>query len=328
MELTQEFRVGISVPDAWKVLTNVERIAPMLPGAQLQEVEGDEYRGVVKVKVGPITAQYKGQATFLERDEAAGRVVLKATGRDTRGQGNANAVITANMSPDGDGTKVTVVTDLTVTGKVAQFGRGVLAEVSAKLMGQFVDSLEADLAASGRQSNPAGDGAGSPETAPNGPAAAAAGNGSTASTAAESAPGQAPGSSASETSSPSSTGPAGVRRISGPEVEPVDLVAVAGRSTLKRLIPLVAAMAVIAVLLARRRASRRRASEASGGLSRLAGHLPSAAELTSRLSSAALTGHLPDVRAAIHLPSPAELSSHLPDLRGHDVLAAVHRNRP
>ena len=85
MELTNEFRVGVSVPEAWKVLTDVERIAPMLPGAQLQEVEGDEYRGVVKVKVGPITAQYKGQATFVERDEAAGRVVLKAAGRDTRG---------------------------------------------------------------------------------------------------------------------------------------------------------------------------------------------------------------------------------------------------
>ena len=150
MELTNEFRVGVSVPEAWKVLTDVERIAPMLPGAQLQEVEGDEYRGVVKVKVGPITAQYKGQATFVERDEDAGRVVLKATGRDTRGQGNASALITATMTPDGDGTRVSVVTDLTITGKVAQFGRGVLAEVSAKLLGQFVDALEADIAASGQ----------------------------------------------------------------------------------------------------------------------------------------------------------------------------------
>src|ERR1700756_2965050 len=113
MELTHEFRVGVSVPETWKVLTDVERIAPMLPGAQLQEVEGDEYRGVVKVKVGPITAQYKGMATFMEREESAGRVVLKASGRDTRGQGNASATITVNMSPEGEGTKVTVVTDLT-----------------------------------------------------------------------------------------------------------------------------------------------------------------------------------------------------------------------
>ncbi len=150
MELSNEFRVDVSVPEAWKVLTDVERIAPMLPGAQLQEVEGDEYRGVVRVKVGPITAQYKGKAAFEERDEAAGRVVLRATGRDSRGQGNANALITATMSPDGDGTKVTVQTDLTVTGKVAQFGRGVLADISSKLIGQFVDSLEADLADPGR----------------------------------------------------------------------------------------------------------------------------------------------------------------------------------
>ncbi|HUE61133.1 MAG TPA: SRPBCC family protein, partial [Acidimicrobiales bacterium] len=158
MELKNDFRVGISVPDAWKVLTDVERIAPLLPGAQLQEVEGDEYRGIVKVKVGPITAQYKGTAKFLERDEAGGKVVLSASGRDTRGQGNASATITATMQPDAGGTKVTVVTDLTVTGKVAQFGRGVLAEVSAKLLGQFVDALESDLAS-------AGSGPGSPASA-------------------------------------------------------------------------------------------------------------------------------------------------------------------
>src|SRR5579862_4251670 len=149
MELTNDFRVGVSVPEAWKVLTDVERIAPMLPGAQLQEVEGEEYRGVVKVKVGPITAQYKGQATFVERDENAGRVVLRASGRDTRGQGNASATITATMIPDGDGTKVTVLTDLTITGKVAQFGRGVLAEVSGKLIGQFVDNLHRDVLSGG-----------------------------------------------------------------------------------------------------------------------------------------------------------------------------------
>src|SRR5579864_9504236 len=166
MELSNEIQVGVSVPEAWKVLTDVERIAPLLPGAQLQEVAGEEYRGVVKVKVGPITAQYKGQATFLERDEAAGRVVLRAAGRDTRGQGNANAVITATMTPDGDATKVSVVTDLTITGKVAQFGRGVLAEVSAKLMGQFVDALEADIVNSG------------PGTGTSGVTAEAPGNGS------------------------------------------------------------------------------------------------------------------------------------------------------
>src|SRR4051794_12824879 len=145
MELTNEFRVGVPPAQAWSVLTDVERIAPCMPGAQLQEVEGEEFRGIVKVKVGPITAQYKGKATFLDRDESGGKVVLKAEGRDTRGQGNANATITALLVPDGDGTKVTVTTDLNVTGKVAQFGRGVLADVSSKLLGQFVDCLESNV---------------------------------------------------------------------------------------------------------------------------------------------------------------------------------------
>jgi carbon monoxide dehydrogenase subunit G len=132
----------VPVEQAWAVLTDVERIAPCLPGAQLQEIEGDEYRGIVKVKVGPITAQYKGKANFVEKDDAAHRAVLAATGRDTRGQGNASATIVAQLTPQGDGTHVSVLTDLTVTGKVAQFGRGVLADVSAKLLGQFVDNLE------------------------------------------------------------------------------------------------------------------------------------------------------------------------------------------
>jgi carbon monoxide dehydrogenase subunit G len=113
-----------------------------MPGAQLQEIEGDEYRGVVRIKVGPITAQYKGQATFVSQDAVNHVAVLRAEGRETRGQGNANATITATLVPDGDGTAVTVLTDLVVTGRVAQFGRGVLAEVSAKLLDQFVDCLE------------------------------------------------------------------------------------------------------------------------------------------------------------------------------------------
>src|SRR4051794_12356025 len=101
MELTNEFRVAVPQSEAWTLLTDVERIAPCMPGAELQEIEGDEYRGIVKVKVGPITAQYKGKATFVERDEAGGKAVLRAEGRDTRGQGNANATITALPVPAG-----------------------------------------------------------------------------------------------------------------------------------------------------------------------------------------------------------------------------------
>ncbi len=257
MELTHEFRVGVSVPDAWKVLTDVERIAPMLPGAQLQEVEGDEYRGIVKVKVGPITAQYKGKATFVEQDPTAGKVVLNATGRDTRGQGNASALITATMIPDGDGTKVSVVTDLTVTGKVAQFGRGVLAEVSSKLLGQFVDALEADLASSGAEAESAS----SPVEAGNGSGADGGETSSSAAGAAGAAdsPGSAgaPASaSASPASSSDSSGPSAVRKIDGPEAEPVDLLAVAGGSTLKRLLPVAGVVVVLLVILGLRRSRR------------------------------------------------------------------------
>jgi carbon monoxide dehydrogenase subunit G len=147
MELTNEFRVEAAPAEAWEVLTDIERIAPCLPGAELQEIDGDEFRGVVKVKVGPVTAQYKGAARFLERDDDAHRAVLRAEGRETRGQGNASATITAQLTPDGDGTTVSVVTDLTVAGRVAQFGRGILVDVSAKLMAQFADCLAAKIAA-------------------------------------------------------------------------------------------------------------------------------------------------------------------------------------
>lgn len=264
MELNNEFRVGVPVSDAWKVLTDVERIAPMLPGAQLQEVEGDEYRGIVKVKVGPITAQYKGSATFLERDEAAGRMVLKASGRDTRGQGNASATITVSMAPDGEGTKVDVDTDLTITGKVAQFGRGVLAEVSAKLMGQFVDALEADLAASGTSGSSGSAGGSSPSGgSPSGRGAPSQGGpseGAASGTSSAAAAGSAPtateetgaAGSMSNGTGPSVTG-SGPRRIDAPEAEPVDLLAVAGSSTAKRLVPVVLVALVLAVLLRRRK---------------------------------------------------------------------------
>jgi len=142
MELTNEFEVAVPVERAWAVLTDLERIAPCLPGAQLREVQGDEYRGSVKIKVGPITTSYEGVIRISELDVAAHRAVLKAEGRETRGQGNVASVITATLFPTDAGTKVVVMTDLTITGKVAQFGRGVLADVSAKLLDQFVVNLE------------------------------------------------------------------------------------------------------------------------------------------------------------------------------------------
>ncbi|HEV7850912.1 MAG TPA: SRPBCC family protein [Mycobacterium sp.] len=146
MELNNEFRVAVPAAKTWQVLTDVERVAPCIPGAQLLSVDGDDFTGVVKVKVGPITVSYKGDASFQEKDEAAQRVVIKATGKETRGSGNAAAVVTAQLKDDGThGTIVSITTDLTVSGKAAQFGRGVLADVSTNLIGQFARNLEADL---------------------------------------------------------------------------------------------------------------------------------------------------------------------------------------
>jgi uncharacterized protein len=244
MELTNDFRVAVPPARAWEVLTDVERIAPCMPGAQLQEIEGDEYRGIVKVKVGPITAQYKGKATFVERDEDGGRLVLRAEGRETRGQGNANATITATLSPDGDGTAVSVVTDLTVTGRVAQFGRGVLADVSSKLLGQFVDCLESTVLTDD-----------APAAAPAAPSAPEPAPASAPAT--PSAPEPAPGADRPEPAPTAPSAPSGsaVRRVDSPEPTPVDLFDAAGSSMAKRVAPIAAVLIVLWLL---RRLARRR----------------------------------------------------------------------
>ncbi|HET8619654.1 MAG TPA: SRPBCC family protein [Acidimicrobiales bacterium] len=266
MELTNEFTVGVPVERAWEVLTDVELIAPCMPGAQLQEIEGDEYRGVVKVKVGPITAQYKGAARFLDKDEAAHRVVLRAEGRETRGQGNANATITATMAPDGGGTTVAVVTDLTVTGRVAQFGRGVLADVSSKLLGQFVDCLEGKLAEGATEGGAASGAAAATPAAVGGPtdiasegAAATAKLETAAAAAAAAAPSTDGGEPSSDARLNGTSGPA-VKVVDSPEAEPVDLLEAAGAPVAKRLAPAVVGLTVLwllSIFLRRRRRSRR-----------------------------------------------------------------------
>ena len=152
MDLNHSFTVPVPVSEAWNILTDVEMIAPCLPGAELQEVEGETYRGVVKVKVGPIQAQFKGQASFVERDDAAHVAKLKGEGRDTGGKGNASAIITASLTEvSASETACNVHTDLTITGKVAQFGRGAMADISDKLLAQFVENLNQLIA-----SRPAG----------------------------------------------------------------------------------------------------------------------------------------------------------------------------
>lgn len=226
MELKSEFRVGIPVEQAWSTLTDVEFIAPCMPGAQLTEVDGDEFKGGVKIKVGPITAQYKGAAKFVELDEANRRIVLEASGRDSRGAGNAAAEMTAEMTPDGDGTVVSIATDLKVTGKVAQFGRGVMADVTEKLIGQFVDSLEQKLSEIGDQSD--------------------------ADAAAEDAPADDAEASDETGEASDSSGP---RQIEMAEPEPVDLLETAGRPMLKRIL---APLAVVVFFLFNRRRRRKR----------------------------------------------------------------------
>jgi carbon monoxide dehydrogenase subunit G len=145
VELNNEFRVAVPAAKTWQVLTDVERVAPCLPGATLLSVDGDEFTGAVKVKVGPITVSYKGEAAFVEKDAAAQRVVLKANGKETRGNGNAAAVVTAQLKDEGDSTSVVITTDLTISGKAAQFGRGVLGDVAGNLIAQFAKALEADM---------------------------------------------------------------------------------------------------------------------------------------------------------------------------------------
>lgn len=233
MELSSSFEVARSLEDTWAVLTDVERIAPCLPGAKLQEVEGEEHRGIVKVKVGPITAEYKGVATFTEKDDSSHRAVLEAKGRDTRGAGNASAVITAQLAAvDDNTTSVTVDTDLTISGKVAQFGRGVMADVSAKLMGQFADNLAAMLEEDSTSADDAtGDsGAGDDAGADDGAGAA----GSDSATAAGSSQGGGDGAAADS---------------GADDVEAVDLVSMAGGAVLKRLVPTVIVLVVVVLIV-------------------------------------------------------------------------------
>lgn len=253
MELTNDFRVGVPVERAWEVLTDVELIAPCMPGAQLQEVEGDEYRGVVKVKVGPVTAQYKGAARFVERDDTGHKAVLRAEGRETRGQGNANATITAQLTPDGDGTAVSVVTDLTVTGRVAQFGRGVMADVSSKLLGQFADCLEHKLLA-----EVPGEGA----AAAAAPAAAGEGHGPLDIASEGAAAARDIERAAEDATAGAGAARAGVRVVDSPEAKPVDLLDAAGAPVAKRALPVVAGLTFLWLLSVffRRRRRRRRAA--------------------------------------------------------------------
>jgi carbon monoxide dehydrogenase subunit G len=145
VQLENSFLVPVPVDDAWKVLLDIERIAPCMPGAALDSVDGDDFTGRVKVKLGPINLTYAGKASFVEKDEENHKAVIDARGKDQRGNGTAAAVVTAVLKSEGDSTRVDVLTDLNITGRPAQFGRGVMTDVGNKLLGQFADKLAAQL---------------------------------------------------------------------------------------------------------------------------------------------------------------------------------------
>jgi uncharacterized protein len=224
-QLINEFTVNRPIEEAWPLITDLERIAPCLPGAELQEVEGETYRGIVKVKLGAISSQFKGEAHFVERDDENYRAKIKGAGRDTGGRGNAAAEISAqaeSLSPTS--TRVAVTTDLHITGKVAQFGRGIMGDVSSKLMAQFADNLNKMIDEQGDE--PAADEA----------TAAAA---------------DVPDPTA--TAEPGTAEVAQIRKIEGPATEPIDLMEIGSGSILKRVAPALIAIVLVVLLLRRRR---------------------------------------------------------------------------
>ncbi|MFJ9009610.1 SRPBCC family protein [Streptomyces canus] len=162
MELHHEFTVPVPVDEAWRALLDIERVAPCMPGASVEDYDGKTVTGSVKVKVGPITVTYRGTAVFEEQDESAHRMVLIASGRETRGQGTARATVTGTLTGEDGCTAVSVRTDLAVTGRPAQFGRGVMAEVGDRLVGQFARCLAERLGEPERIPGWSGE----PETAP------------------------------------------------------------------------------------------------------------------------------------------------------------------
>lgn len=248
MQLEHTFTVPVPVAQAWEVLLDVERIAPCMPGATVDSFDGETIEGRVKVKVGPIQVTYAGTAKFVEKDESARRAVIDANAKEARGTGTAAATITAVLTEAGQSTDVIVTTDLQITGKPAQFGRGVMVEVGNKLLGRFADCLADEL--SGRPSTAGGaEAAEAPATASGAPASGTP----VATTAAGAEPdGQAAAAardiaaSTSASGPQASRGPAPLRRL--PEDDAVDLLEAAGLPVLKRLAPLVAGLVVLLLL--------------------------------------------------------------------------------
>ncbi|MGW6196889.1 SRPBCC family protein [Kribbella sp. NPDC055110] len=218
MKITHEFTVSVPPAEAWAVLTDLEAIAPCMPGAGLTGFDGETYQGKIRVKLGPVISDFGGTARFTEKDVATQHAVIDAKGKDTRGAGNASARITADLKPDGTGTLVTVDTDLTISGKVAQFGSSMIKQVSEKLLGEFTTCLESKLATGMLGTTPA-------------TGAAVTDSPEMSAVASASTPGEALSTKAAD------------------EAEPLDLLHVAGGSIAKRVLPAAAVVVVIAVVV-------------------------------------------------------------------------------
>lgn len=218
MQLEHSFTVPVPVETAWEILLDVPRVAPCMPGATLTEFDGDAFAGSVKVKLGPITLTYRGKGRFVERDEAAHRMVMEASGKDTRSAGTASATVTAMLKEDGDRTSVECITELNVTGRPAQFGRGMIADVGAKLIGQFADCLASTLGA-GAEHEPAVARAGSPSVPAGEPAGGPAVAGATSAAAAT-----------ATAADPAAAAARAARPVTEPtaEAEPIDVLKLGG----------------------------------------------------------------------------------------------------
>ncbi|MEV6517307.1 SRPBCC family protein [Micromonospora chalcea] len=270
MKITNEFTVDIPIAQAWAVLTDLEGIAPCLPGAQLTGVDGDVHQGTVKVKVGPVVSEFAGTARFVEKDEERYRGVIEAKGRDRRSAANASALVTAQLRPDDQRTVVSVDTDLKISGRLAQFGSGMIKEVSGKLLAQFVANLETKLAAERTGDSTAGDPhtATAPDTSEPASAVAAtsAATTSDASTAMPrtlAADADAASPAASRSATPAGTtaaAPASTGRPApdGPaEPATLDLLDIAGGAVVKRLVPVLVGIVVVVGAVIAWRVARR-----------------------------------------------------------------------
>lgn len=269
MELDHEFTVPVPVNQAWQVLLDIERIAPCMPGAALDAVEAEEFTGRLKVRLGAMTVTYRGTARIASRDEEARTVVIEASGKEARGPGTASATVQARLHEDDGRTRVTVHTKLNVTGRPAQFGRGILAEVGGRLIGRFADNLAAELATEPEETAEPKGTAEPKETAEAKGTEEATGARKTGAPESGSAETREAGRTApadearieEEAASPATseeavtdraTSPAAaeppVRRETAParrEAEPIDLLQVAGPSIVKRAAPVAAGLALV-----------------------------------------------------------------------------------